>query len=233
MKAHLTLMWQTIHGNGSQGRYRNGEPQASNNQLQTRNLQLERLLKEKEREIDRLRHQLANSEARLQELVGTDVLTGLPNRHIFKEHLIHSLKRALRLGYSLSLMIVDIDHLRDINLKYGHEVGDLVLIEVGKIVKSSVREIDMPARWGGEELVAVLHETDAEGAAVVAERVRRRVSMLEVEDPKTGNLVRVTATVAVSSYPVHGNDPQELLEAANSALVKAKEKGVNKVHIAP
>src|SRR5208282_764186 len=141
-------------------------------------------LREKDREIDRLRHQLSNSEARLQEVMGTDVLTSLPNRHIFKEHLTHSLKRALRVGYSLSLMLVDIDHLRDINLRYGHEVGDTVLIEVAKILRSSVREIDMPARWGGEELVAVLHETDAEGAAVVAERVRRRVSQLDVKDEK-------------------------------------------------
>ncbi len=115
-------------------------------------MQLERAVREKDREIDRLRHQVSNSEARLQELMGTDVLTCLPNRHVFKEHLTHSLKRALRLGYSLSLMLIDIDHLRDINLRYGHEVGDQVLIEVAKILKSSVREIDMPARWGGEEL---------------------------------------------------------------------------------
>lgn len=164
--------------------------------------------------------------------MGTDVLTALPNRHIFKEHLTHSLKRALRLGYSLSLMIIDIDHLRDINLKYGHEVGDTVLIEVSKILRSSVREIDMPARWGGEELVAVLHETDADGAAVVAERVRRRVSMLEIKDPKTGEHVKVTCTLAVANYPMHGSKPQELLEASCEALMLAKEKGCNKVLIA-
>jgi diguanylate cyclase len=129
-------------------------------------------------------------------------------------------------------MIIDIDHLRDINLKYGHEVGDTVLIEVSKILRSSVREIDMPARWGGEELVAVLHETDAEGAAVVAERVRRRVSMLEIKDPKSGEQVKVTCTLAVANYPMHGSKPQELLEASCEALMMAKEKGCNKVLIA-
>lgn len=227
MKAHLTQMWQSIHG---QSRHRQAESQLR--KLQGHNVQLERQLKEKEREIDRLRHQLANCEARLQELMGTDVLTALPNRHVFKEHLTHSLKRALRLGYSLSLMIVDVDHLKDINLKHGHEVGDTVLIEISKILRSSVREIDMPARWGGEELVAVLHETDAEGAAVVAERVRRRVSMLEVKDPKTGEIIKVTATLAVANYPLHGNKPQELLEASCEALMMAKEKGCNKVLIA-
>ena len=96
----------------------------------------------------------------------------------------------------------------------------------------SVREIDMPARWGGEELVAVLHETDAEGAKVVAERVRRKVSMLDIKDPKTGKPIKVTATLAVSNYPLHGNEPQDLLECASDALLVAKEDGCNKVLIA-
>jgi diguanylate cyclase (GGDEF)-like protein len=128
--------------------------------------------------------------------------------------------------------LIDIDHLRDINLRYGHEVGDTVLIEVAKILKSSVREIDMPARWGGEELVTVLHETDAEGASVVAERVRRRVSMLEVTDPKSKKPIKVTATLAVAAYPTHSNEPQGLLEAACEALIQAKDKGCNTVLVA-
>lgn len=227
MKAQFTQMLQNFHG---QTRHRQVE--GNLRKLQNQNVMLERSVREKDREIDRLRHQLSNSEARLQELMGTDVLTDLPNRHIFKEHLTHSLKRALRLGYSLSLMLIDIDHLRDINLRYGHEVGDLVLIEVAKILKSSVREIDMPARWGGEELVTVLHETDADGAAVVAERVRRRVSMLEIEDPKTKKPIKVTATLAVASYPAHSNEPQGLLEAACEALISAKDKGCNAVIVA-
>ena len=217
-------MLQSFHGTS-----RKRQVEGQLRKMQGQIVQLERSIKEKEREIDRLRHQLSNSDARLQELMGTDVLTNLPNRHIFKEHLTHSMKRALRLGYSLSLMLIDIDHLRDINLRYGHEVGDEVLIEVGKILKSSVREIDMPARWGGEELVTVLHETDAEGAMVVAERVRRRISMLEVKDPKTGKPIKITATLAVASYPQHSNDPQGLLEAACEALIEAKDKGCNNV----
>lgn len=192
----------------------------------------ERTLREKDREIDRLRHSLANAEAKLQELMGTDVLTGLPNRHVFKEHFTHSLKRALRLGYSLSLMLIDIDHLRDINLRYGHEVGDSVLVEVAKILRGSVREIDMPARWGGEELVAVLHETDCDGASAVAERVRRRVAMMEVKDPRSGRLINMTASLAVASYPKHSGDPQNLLEIACEAMIKAKDKGGNVVIVA-
>lgn len=190
------------------------------------------ILREKDREIDRLRHALSNAEAKLKELEGTDVLTGLPNRHVFKEHFVHSLKRALRLGYSLSLMLVDIDHLRDINLRYGHEVGDFVLMEVARILAGSVREIDMPARWGGEEMVAVLHETDSDGAAAVAERVRRRVAMIEVKDPRSGKLINVSASLAVASYPKLSGDPQQLLEAASEAMISAKENGGNVVVIA-
>jgi len=227
MKAHFTQMIQQFHG---QSRHRQVEAQVR--KLQSHSLQLERVVREKDREIDQLKHQIANHEARLQELMGTDDLTGLPNRHVFKEHLTHSLKRAVRLGYSLSLMLIDVDHLREINLRHGHELGDKVLIEIGKILRSSVREIDMPARWGGEELVAVLHETDAEGASVVAERVRRRIATLELKDPRSGKKISVTATLAVASYPSHSNEPQALLEAACEALLTAKDKGCNAVVIA-
>ncbi len=226
MKAHIAHVLQSIHG---QTRHKQNELHLRT--LQAQNVQLERALRDKEREIDGLKHQLANLEARVQEMMGTDTLTGLPNRHVFKEHLTHSLKRALRLGYSLSLMLIDIDHLREINLKHGYEVGDDVLIQVAQILKSSVREIDMPARWGGEELVTVLHETDADGAAIVAERVRRKISSLEVKDA-AGRLIKVTATLAVSSYPSHSTEAHGLLESACDALVEAKDRGCNAVVIA-
>jgi diguanylate cyclase (GGDEF)-like protein len=227
MKAHIASVLQSIH---VQTRHRQNEVHVRT--LQTDNVQLQRALQEKDREIDGLRHRLANLEARLQELLGTDTLTGLPNRHVFKEHLIHSLKRALRLGYSLSLMLIDIDHLGEINQRHGSQAGDRALIEIAQILKSSVREIDMPARWGGEELVAVLHETDAEGAAVVAERVRRRVSCLDIKDEKTGRLIKTTATLSVACYPTHSNEAHGLLEYAFEALRAAKNNGCNTVVIA-
>lgn len=227
MKAHIASVLQSIH---VQTRHRQNEVHVRT--LQSDNVQLQRALREKDREIDGLQHRLANLEARLQELLGTDTLTGLPNRHVFKEHLIHSLKRALRLGYSLSVMLIDIDHLGEINARHGFEAGNQVLIETAQILKSSVREIDMPARWGGEELVAVLHETDAEGAAVVAERVRRRVSCLDVKDEKNGRVIKVTATLSVASYPTHSNEAHGLLEYAFEALRAAKNNGCNTVVIA-
>lgn len=111
MKARIAEMLQTFHGQSTHRQtdataaVAAGSTGAGSGQVRRipgQTLQTEKLLREKDREIDRLRHQLANAEARLQELMGQDVLTALPNRHIFKEHLTHSLKRALRLGYSLS-----------------------------------------------------------------------------------------------------------------------------------
>jgi len=227
MKAHIAHVLQTIH---VQTRHRQNEVHVRT--LQSENLQLARTLREKEREIDGFKHTIANLEVRLQELLGTDTLTGLPNRHVFKEHLVHSLKRAVRVGYSLSLMLVDIDHLREVNLHHGSETGDRVLIEVAHILKSSVREIDMPARWSGDKLVAVLHETDSEGAAVVAERVRRRVAALELESSKTTPVAKVTATCAVASYPTHSCEAYDLLECAFDALRATKIKGCDTVVIA-
>lgn len=228
MKAQFTQMLQSFHG--GQARHRQMEVQLR--KLQSHNLQYERMLREKDKEIEQLKLQLTNCEAKLQDMMGTDALTSLPNRNAFKEHLTNSLKRALRLGYSLSLMLIDIDHLREINLHYGHEVGDKVLVEVAKVLRSSVREIDMAARWGGEELVAVLHETDAEGAAVVAERVRRRVAMIEILNPKKGKPIKFTVTLAVSNYPQHSTEPEGLLEYACEALITAKDRGCNRVLIA-
>lgn len=227
MKAHLTRMLQNFHG---QTYHRQVEQQLR--ALEIHNAQLERTLREKDREIDQLRHQIANCEVRLKELKGTDELTGLANRHVVKEHFTHSLKRAVRLGYSLSLMLVDIDHLSEINLRFGNDVGDSVLTEVAKILRTSVREIDMTGRWGGEELLAVLHETDADGVAVVAERVRRRIASIDMKDPRLGKQIKVTATLSVASYPQHSSEPQALLEAVGDALLVAKEKGGNQVIIA-
>jgi diguanylate cyclase (GGDEF)-like protein len=194
--------------------------------------QLERSVRTKDREIAELKHQLANEHARLQELIGADQLTALPNRHAFKEHLTHSLKRAVRLGYCLSIMLVDIDRLSELNHKHGFDKGDEILIEVAKVLKASVREVDMPCRWGGQQLAAVLHETDTEGAYCVAERVRKRVAMLDITDSITGKVIPVSTTLAVASYPRHSADPKSLMESAAESLQQARERGESCVIIA-
>jgi diguanylate cyclase (GGDEF)-like protein len=201
-------------------------------ELQERNLQLQKALKERDAQIQELHTQLANQQAQLKELQGTDELTTLSNQYTFHGNLSRALKRALRLGYSLSIMLVDIDQLREIDLRYGAETGDRVLAEVAKILRCSVREIDVPARWSEHELIAVLHETSAEAASAVAERIRKRICMLELPDSDTGRLIKITASIAISSYPRHGSTPESLLEYAAEAMKEAKERGHNAIVVA-
>ncbi len=224
MKSPLAQILQNLH---TPARQRLLESQFK--KVQTQNVSLEKTLKDKERELDRLKNELNNLEAKIQELNGTDILTKLPNRFVFKEHLSESLKRAIRVGYSLSILLIDIDNLNEINLKYGFELGDTVIIEVAKIVKASVREIDLPARWGGEELVVVLHETDVEGASHVAKRILKNINNLDITDLKDNSAIKVSATIAISSCPQHSSDVSHLIEITSQALLSAKEAGGNQV----
>ena len=227
MKAHLAHVLETIHG---QSRSRQVELHVRT--LQSENLQLQRTLQTKENEISELRCKIDNLEAQLQEMTGIDNLTGLPNRQAFKQHLSRAVKRALRLGYSLSLLVLAVDRLQDINELYGTETGNLILAKVAQILRSSVREVDMAARWDGAELIAVLHETDAEGAAMVAERIRRKACSLDIVDPKSGQSVEVNVFLAVAGYLPHSGEANDLLENVCQTLIAAKTNGCNRVVIA-
>jgi diguanylate cyclase len=227
MKAHLAHVLETIHGQS-----RNRQNEVHLRTLQSENLQLQRVLREKETEITQLSCKIENLEAQLQEMMAIDSLTGLPNRQSFRQHLLHSVKRALRLGYSLSLLVLDVDHLQEINNNHGYETGNLILTKIAEILRNSVREVDMAGRWDGEELVAVLHETDADGAAMVAERIRKRVLSLGVRDPKSGQPVSVSVSLAVAGYLPHNGEAHDLIENAFQSLTAAKTKGCNCVVIA-
>ncbi len=227
MKAHLTHVLESIH---AQGRNRQNEVHVRT--LQSENLQLQRALQGKEAEIVELRCKINNLETQLQEVTGVDGLTGLPNRQSFKQHLVRSVKRALRLGYSLSLLILDVDRLQEINELNGTETGDLILAKVARILRHSVREVDMAARWDGAELIAVLHETDADGAAMVAERIRKKTSSLDIVDPKSGQPVKVSVSLGVAGYLPHSGEAHELIENVCQALLSAKTNGCNRVVIA-
>ncbi len=217
MKAHIFHVLETIHGQSSQ---RQGDVHMRN--LQAQNLQLERVVKEKEAEIKALHSKVEDLESQLKEMMDTDSLTGLPNRDAFKHHLLHSIKRALRLGYSLSVLVLDIDHLKDINECYGQEIGDMVLSKVAEILRTSVREVDMAARWDGDELIAVLHETDTEGATLVAKRLQKRASNLDICDPKTGKKIKSTVSVAVAGYTPCSGEAHDLIAEARDALAAIK-----------
>ena len=156
-----------------------------------------------------------------------DGLTGLANRRRADEMLARELARSRRFGGPVGLILADVDDFKAINDEYGHPVGDAVLREVAGAFLGTVREIDVAARWGGEEFAVVLPGTDAEGAARAAERIREALARREMFAPD-GGVLRVTASFGVASSSL-GTTSEELVALADEALYRAKRAGKDRV----
>jgi diguanylate cyclase (GGDEF)-like protein len=154
----------------------------------------------------------------------TDPLTGLANRRRFMEVLDLELSRARRYGRELSLILVDLDDFKAINDDHGHAAGDDVLCAVAGTLLGGIREHDVPARLGGEELALLLPETSLVGATVLADRLRRQLLELRLRSP--ASQVQPTASFGVASSPPAGT-VEALLAAADAALYRAKRDGKN------
>jgi diguanylate cyclase (GGDEF)-like protein len=180
----------------------------------------------------------ANQE-HLARLAITDPLTGLANRRHLLAELEHELRRASRSGHPLSVLMIDLDHFKGINDRYGHAVGDTVLVAVAARCSARLRAIDLCGRVGGEEFVVLLPETDAEGAATTAERVRADLAEKPI-DTDNGPL-GVTISIGFATHDPQrlrvgepaGDDvarqAQILLKRADHALYRAKARGRNAV----
>jgi diguanylate cyclase (GGDEF)-like protein len=159
----------------------------------------------------------------------TDELTGLSNRRRFQETMAAEVERSKRFGQDLGLVLLDIDDFKSVNDTYGHQQGDLVLREVARILRASSREIDEPARYGGEELAVILPGTDLPGAFELAERVREGIEALRL--PIIGDdahePLRVTASFGAAALPMSADDVRGLVAAADEALYQAKRAGKN------
>ena len=159
----------------------------------------------------------------------TDELTGLFNHRRFQEVMTAEVERARRYGHELGLIMLDIDNFKKINDTYGHLQGDEVLREVAHVLRQSSREIDEPARYGGEEMAVALPQTDLEGAYQFAERVRRRIEALALPLPDGEGILRVTASFGAASLNSAGGvDKDALVAAADAALYQAKRGGKNR-----
>ncbi len=159
------------------------------------------------------------------QLATTDGMTGLYNHRFFQEALGREISRSRRYGAPVSLLYMDIDHFKKFNDKYGHQVGDEVLKLVSRTIRRNLRDSDVPCRYGGEELVAILPDTKLEGAEVAGEKIRKSIEALRF--PVDNRMVKITISVGVATYPLNATDKEGLIEAADEALYRAKEGGRN------
>jgi diguanylate cyclase (GGDEF)-like protein len=155
----------------------------------------------------------------------TDELTGLANHRRFQEALAQELAGARRDGQTTGLVMLDVDNFKQVNDTYGHPQGDEVLKALARVLRETSREVDHPARYGGEEMAIVLHHTDLEGAYNAAERVRTAVERLRITTLDGEDELGVTVSLGVAAAGAGAN--QDLVAAADKALYEAKASGKN------
>jgi diguanylate cyclase (GGDEF)-like protein len=165
----------------------------------------------------------------IQRQAVTDELTGLFNHRRFQEVITAEVERTRRFGQELGLIMLDIDDFKRVNDTYGHLQGDLVLREVAHALRESSREIDEPARYGGEEMAVALPQTGLQGAYEFAERVRQQIEGLQIPLLDGDGTLRVTASFGAASLPHSAKiDKDALVAAADAALYRAKRSGKNR-----
>jgi diguanylate cyclase (GGDEF)-like protein len=158
----------------------------------------------------------------------TDVLTGLRTRRFFSTQLPMEIARARRAGTNVAVLIVDVDHFKSVNDRYGHPAGDRVLVEVARRLRDSVRHADFLARYGGEEFALVVPDASPQELASIGERLRTEIASSPFRvSPEVW--IGVTVSVGTAGYPWHGSTPSELITAADRALYAAKSQGRDRV----
>ncbi len=160
-----------------------------------------------------------------------DGLTGLYNRRYLEEVLEQEIHRARRKTQSVAILMVDIDHFKRFNDNFGHEVGDAVLQEVGKLLMQNIRPGDIACRYGGEEMTLILLDADVTVAKQQAEKIRKAIKQLRLEyhPPQLGS---ITVSLGVACFPIHGNSGSAIIQVADAALYTAKAQGRDRAVVA-
>jgi len=184
--------------------------------------------------ISRLLRKINEAQRKLVQLATIDDLTQLFNRRYFFERFNQEMERAKRYQRPLSCLILDIDHFKHVNDTYGHLSGDQVLIDIAQILRNNCRQSDLAGRYGGEELIILLPETDSPGAMMIAERIREMIEQHQTVDDR-GEIIRVTVSMGVVSLTgpeLEKMDKNErIVQYADDALLQAKKDGRNRIEI--
>ncbi len=173
--------------------------------------------------VNRIQIQAANET--LRQLSRTDGLTGLLNRKTWESELEEEFQRFTRYHHTSSLLIFDIDHFKKINDNYGHPAGDEVIRQTARLLRETVREIDIPGRYGGEEFVVILVNTDATGARVVAERIRKVIEETTAQYESFD--INFTVSLGIAQLDGKTSDRTQWIDNADKALYEAKQSGRN------
>ena len=169
----------------------------------------------------------ANLKIMLEEMASIDLTTHLLNRRAFTEIIHREYAQAKRTGNPFGMLLIDMDRFKLINDNYGHEMGDKILRGVSEILKNTLRSCDWIGRWGGEEFLAILPDTDEETSQTIAERLREKIDHFSIQF--NGQKIKATISIGISSYPQDGEAPDFLIRAADAALYEAKKTGRNRV----
>ncbi len=161
----------------------------------------------------------------------TDSLTGLYNRRYFRKAVGREIARCRRHRLTFSLLLMDLDHFKDLNDRYGHLIGDAVLRKVARCFREVIRDVDVPCRYGGEEFAVLLPETGRLGAYVVADRLRERIESDFLNKPTGGRITPITISGGIAVFPSDGREFSLLLERADEGLYKAKGEGRNRISL--
>jgi diguanylate cyclase (GGDEF)-like protein len=194
--------------------------------LADKNKSLEDLSHSLEEQVKERTTELAKANARLETLANEDPLTLLPNRRGLMVHIEQAKKTLSRSGQAFCLILIDFDHFKKLNDELGHDVGDLVLESGGRLMKDVIREQDLVGRWGGEEFLLLMPDTEIEGASIVAEKLRSKVE--EVLSNEINCQVTITLGIAQCG---RSETIESCLKRADEALYKGKELGRNRVQI--
>jgi diguanylate cyclase (GGDEF)-like protein len=180
-------------------------------------------LREGREALDAANETLRRKNEELERLSVTDGLTGLYNRRRLMETLTDETRRSQRLKHAFAVLMVDVDHFKKYNDSFGHQAGDDVLTKVAVLLREATREVDFVARYGGEEFLILLPETGMGEALDIAERIRTRIAA-EVFHGR-----HMTVSIGVAEFPLHGENADQVVGAADEALYEAKREGRDKV----